>query len=587
MFSSSGIESGFLVLPFTPPELLGAKMILVYVTEALLGAFILIVAMVIYGIKEGPPAMFYLNGLLSAFALPLLPTALAYLVIVPLMNASKLFRNKNFILYVGGFLGMGFALAFNFYIQSVTSKFGNPQAAALFANPESMMARLGKAWLPTWLAWKAFDGAASPLGFLAALGNLGLGLGCAAGVAALLGKAYVRSLQAYSETSAAKKKPTAAGKGIFGPGMIVKRPLLRTLVAREIRLMNREPMYLLNGPFVMILMPALMAVIFAAQREALAEMSAAIAPLLQGPGGYLVPAAFGAFLGSSTSIACTAVSRDAKALPWIRSLPIAPVKYFAAKLLHAEVFAVIGSLIGCVAGVALFHTAALDAVIALLLAGIVSTALNMGGLCSTRPFPGYTGTTHRGDEAESQRGHRDPLDHGAGRRPRRREPLPGLAATTATRCSTGASSWRRSSPGSASTLASRPNATRRWRLDGGRQQAAAGAAVDCWRRRLRRRRPPPVLAVLNRAESDTPPSATLPATMAVAEAFLRLRERGSSRLDLDEDYFVDLAHRGAAEADKVHGLADEARVARVAGNSEDRAPPARRPGRRRRSIASA
>ncbi len=387
MFSTSGIESGFLVLPFTPPELLGAKMILVYISEALLGAFILIVAMVIYGIKEGPPVMFYVNGLLSAFALPLLPTALAYLVIVPLMNTSKLFRNKNFILYVGGFLGMGFALAFNFYIQSITSKFGDPQAAAMFANPDSMMARLGKAWLPTWLAWKAFDGAASPLGFLAALGNLGLGLACAAGVAALLGKAYVRSLQAYNETSAAKKKPAAAGQGIFGRGMLVKRPLLRTLVAREIRLMNREPMYLLNGPFVMILMPALMAVIFAAQRETLAEMSAAITPLLQGPGGYLVPAAFGAFLGSSTSIACTAVSRDAKALPWIRSLPIAPAKYFAAKLLHAEVFAVIGSLIGCGAGIALFRTAALDAAIALLLANIISAALDMGGLWLDTAFP--------------------------------------------------------------------------------------------------------------------------------------------------------------------------------------------------------
>jgi ABC-2 type transport system permease protein len=386
MFSTSGIESGFLVLPFTPPEMLGAKMILVYVTEALLGAFILIVAMVIYGIKEGPPVMFYLNGLLSAFALPLLPTALAYLVIVPLMNASKLFRNKNFILYVGGFLGMGFALAFNFYIQSITSKFGDPQAAAMFANPDSMMARLGKAWLPTWLAWKAFDGAASPLGFLAALGNLGLGLGCAAGVAALLGKPYVRSLQAYNETSAAKKKH-AAGRGAPGGGMLVRRPLLGSLVAREIRLMNREPMYLLNGPFVMILMPALMAVVFAAQREVLKEMSAAIAPLLQGPGGYLVPAAFGAFLGSSTSIACTAVSRDAKALPWIKSLPIAPAKYFTAKLIHAEVFAVIGSLIGCGAGIALFQTTALDAVIALLLANIIAAALNMGGLWLDTAFP--------------------------------------------------------------------------------------------------------------------------------------------------------------------------------------------------------
>ena len=43
--------------------------------------------------------------------------------------------------------------------------------------------------------------------------------------------------------------------------------------------------------------------------------------------------------------------------------------------------------LACGAGIALFHTAALDAVIALLLANIISTALNMGGLWLDTAFP--------------------------------------------------------------------------------------------------------------------------------------------------------------------------------------------------------
>lgn len=380
MFSQSGIESGFLVLPFSSRELLAAKMFLVYFAEALMGVFVMAIAIVIYGIKEAPPFMFYVNGLVTAFALPLLPTAISYLILVPLMNASRLFRSKNFIIYLGGFLGMGFALAFNFYIQSAMTKIGAPASLALYVDSGSLISRLGQAWIPSWLAWKALSEASNIAGILAVLGNLAIGLAGCAAVAALLGNGYVRSLRSFSESTFSKKRLSMDGKGRDGKRAFVRKSLMRSLVAREIRLMNREPMYLLNGPFVMILMPALLAVVYLAQRETLSEAMKSLGPMLAGPGAYLVPAAFGGFLGSSSSITCTAVSRDAKALPWIKSMPIKPTWYFAAKLLHAELFAVLGAFIGCGAGILLFGIGALDSLIALLLALLFSTALNMAGL---------------------------------------------------------------------------------------------------------------------------------------------------------------------------------------------------------------
>lgn len=376
MFSLAGIESSFLVLPFSARQLFAAKIALVYVSEVILGAFMLLVAIVIYGIKESPPFMFYINGLITAFALPLLPTAIAYVILVPLMNASKKFRNKNFILYVGGFLGMGFALLFNLYIQRSMANVASPAQLVFMTGPDSFISKFGQAWIPSWLAWISLRKADALIGFLAVLGNLALGGAAVAVVIFLFGNSYVRCIQDFSETSIRKRKLSRKEHD----SLFRSSPQLPSLVMREFRLMNREPMYLLNGPFVILLMPAILAIVFIAQKDALQEISSLLAPMLQGPAGYLVPAGFGAFLGSSTSIACTSVSRDAKTIAFIRSLPIPPGRYFLAKFIHAETFSLLGSLFGCISGLYLLKNGIGNTLLAFVLALLFSTAVNIYGL---------------------------------------------------------------------------------------------------------------------------------------------------------------------------------------------------------------
>ena len=384
MFSASA-DTNFLGLPIPPHEHLAGKMILVYVTDAALGLFVMAISLVVYGIKAAPPLLFYLDGIVDAFALPLVPIALSYLVLVPAVRSSKLFRNKNFILYLGGFLGLLIALAFNFYMQRTMSHLGSAEGLALLASPESLVSRLGRAWLPSWLAWKSLTGAGSIVGPLSSLAGLALGLGACGLVAFFLGSSYVKSLEAFGE-STAKRGNIIRGKDRNGR-IFARRKALFTLAARESRLMQREPMYFLNGPFVVVLMPVIMAIAYFAQRDTLRQALGSLAPLLGGPAGYLVPAAFGAFLGSSTSITCTSVSRDAKFIPWIRSLPVAPEAYFGAKLIHAEFFSVFGTVVGIGAGIILFGTRALDAAVAVILSLGFSTAMNMIGLWLDTAWP--------------------------------------------------------------------------------------------------------------------------------------------------------------------------------------------------------
>jgi len=146
-------------------------------------------------------------------------------------------------------------------------------------------------------------------------------------------------------------------------------------------------MYLLNGPFVVILMPLILGLVFIVQKEALGEVMASIGPLLAGPGAYLVPAAFGAFLGSSTSIACTALSRDARCVSWMRALPVPPFSYFLAKLIHAEIFSVLGVAVGSAIGVLGLGAGLADTLIGALLALLFATAFNMGGLWLDTAMP--------------------------------------------------------------------------------------------------------------------------------------------------------------------------------------------------------
>lgn len=376
MFSMSGIESGFMSMPFSAAEMLAAKMVSVYCSEAILSVFFMGVSMAVYAIYEHPPFMFYLNGLLSSIALPLVPVAVAYAILVPFMNASRYFRNKNFLLVTGGFLGIGASLAFNFYIQSVMMKVQNPANIALIASPSSFVSAFGKAWWPSWLAWKSLSASGSLAGFGAALANIALGLLACTLVALVFGKLYIRSLQTFNESTFSRKALTAVQKDRFFRG----RPVLASLLMREIRLMNREPMYMLNGPFIILLLPVILAVTFIAQRQNFGNLASELLPRLPSHAGYLIAAAFGAFLGSSTSIACTAVSRDAKALPWLRSMPVSAKLYFGAKLLHAELFSVFGALVGCGSGIFLLRLGAGDSIAAILLALLFSSTLNLAGL---------------------------------------------------------------------------------------------------------------------------------------------------------------------------------------------------------------
>lgn len=383
-WSMSPMESSFLAMPISPRALLGAKMAMIYAANAAFSTLMLAIAAAVYGIREQPSLLFYIGAALTALALPLVPIAVSYVLLIPFMASSKRLANKNFLLYAGGGLGLIASVGFSTYIQTAASRMGDAAwLAKNFAGPDSIISKIGAAWPPAWLAWKSLAESSNASGLGFALLNIAGGLAVAGGVAFLLGPSYAKSVVAFGEASLRRRKITAEFMGrTFRRG-----PALLALTMREVRLMNREPMYLLNGPFVPVLMPFILALSFVVQPERMPQLLADLRPIFESPAGFLIPAAFGMFLGSSTSIACTAVSRDAKALPWMRSLPVDPLTYLGAKFLHAEIFALLGAAIGAGSAGVLLGFSAGKVVLSFILGLLGASTVNLAGLWLDTAMP--------------------------------------------------------------------------------------------------------------------------------------------------------------------------------------------------------
>ncbi len=374
-YSLSTAENVLLSLPIRPRNLLGAKLMTVYLSDTALAFLLMITAFGIYAWGERPGAPFYLFGVLTIIALPLAPVALSYLILVPLMSTARFLRNKNLVTMIGALVGLAFALAFNLFIQSAAMRMTDLDwIRTNYAGPDAFLSQAGRIYLPALLAWMA--SLSGWTGFLYALANLALGLGAVAAVAVLLGPAYAASLSRFGEGNLRKLK---SARGFIARRIKRSSPTW-SLFLREFNLMNREPVYFLNGPFIILMMPVILAVGIAAQGNRLSDLLLVVGGLKDGPWLMLMAAGFGAFLGSATSITCTSVSRDAKALPYLKALPIPLENYVMAKFLHGFAFSLFGGIVGSL-GLGLFAGLSPLAALGAFFIGIsVSAFVDIAGL---------------------------------------------------------------------------------------------------------------------------------------------------------------------------------------------------------------
>lgn len=349
-YSIGSIEQMLRAMPIPSRIFFGAKFLAHCLPALLISLFFFAVTAAVYGRYEHPTVSFYIIALVGAILFPLPIIGLCYLIHISIMRSTKIFKQRRFVMMITGIIGIVLALGINYFIQSVNALRDIPDVAETIARYRHTIIILIRILLPIHF----FANSLAATSFSAAIGSflpfIAICVAVPAVIVGLLSGIYEKTLDGFDEQSL-KRLTTAETTTLIRRGF-TRHSMFTALLLREIHSMNREPAYLLNGPFTILLLPLLYGIMYLTGSLSLPpEMKA----FLHGSAGVLIAGVCGAFLGSATSVASTAISRDAKNLNLIKSLPLSIKCLMQAKLAHAMLIAGIGAVIG-VGGIGLLFS---------------------------------------------------------------------------------------------------------------------------------------------------------------------------------------------------------------------------------------
>jgi ABC-2 type transport system permease protein len=365
----------FLVsLPARPFEVIGAKFGVILVNEYLTAFLIVAPAFTVFGIMGSKPLSYWLLAGLVFLLLPVIPLALSGLLVMAMMRLVNASRKKDFFILAGSLVLMATVL---FLQLGLASNRSPNEMLKLFTAPSGLVRMVGDHFPPCiWASRLLATGVnASGLGYLA------LFVGTSIGVLLLLllaaEKLFYRSLIGLAEMATRRKTLSAAA---LSGRLAQRRNAWQAIFLREWQLMNRTPIFLLNGILSVILVPVML---FFMARSSTGSRSMAFLKIL-GSGNrtseILFAAAFFVACGCLNGTASSTFSREGRNF-WIsKVIPVAPGRQVAGKFLHSYLVAVLGTVSGSLAArlaMDLGWQSVLPAALLALVAGAFLTAVNM------------------------------------------------------------------------------------------------------------------------------------------------------------------------------------------------------------------
>ncbi|WP_304239633.1 hypothetical protein [Gracilinema caldarium] len=376
------MEAYLSTLPVRSSFLLTGKAAALAVPEFLFTLIIMGTAFIVYGMNEQAAWLFYINGVLILLLVTLLIVTISYCISIPLLAMGRIFRNRDVTMIVMGFIVMFGVLYLNTSINRILAFTEDPAKiiSMLQASNETFL-NLLDAFPPLQFIVKSLLDAANPVYVFLLFMILAAVLFLSFGVFTVLAPLYQRVIQGFSEQYI-KKMNRAQSVSFLRTNTGRQSPLM-ALFLREFRSMNREPVYFLNGPFIIILLPVILGISLyfsMGDQGSLGEITTLARSNFTPVQQVLVSIVTGAFLGSATSITCTSLSRDAKHIGYIKTLPVSSSLYLGAKLIHGMLFGLIGCLVAAAVSIVLFQVDEPLVVLVLAASFVLTLLFNVLGL---------------------------------------------------------------------------------------------------------------------------------------------------------------------------------------------------------------
>ncbi|MBO7663619.1 MAG: hypothetical protein J6U01_09635 [Clostridia bacterium] len=349
-------------MPVRAHVVLAAKMTQILLTELAINALILLPACILFGVRTGQDALFYVRMVIVWLFAPMIPVSIGAVLATLLVRASALLRHREAIMTVGG---LGLMVAY-FY---VSMSFGS-----LTGDTGSGGDMLSKLITSNSARIQGFTSLFPPAGWgtrgmLGDWGQLLLFAAANLGVLALL--VFVLGFRYRALSLIQAEAPTASGKkGIQKNAFVRSGSGLTALMMREIRQILRVPAYATNI-LPVCLMPALMVImigVFIGRN--MGDNGESIQVLLEHFPMPLTIAAIAGFVGFMADLnpaLSTAVTREGKGHDLMLSLPVPVRTHMLSKLLVGYGLTLIGILATGIALAVLFTPITLEALLACVL----------------------------------------------------------------------------------------------------------------------------------------------------------------------------------------------------------------------------
>jgi len=330
-----------LALPLTPEAIVLSKFSLSMVYE-FLTIFVISTPIIIGYISiMNPNVLFYLMLVVVLLTIAIVPLAFAGLIIMVIMAFVPFFKNRDFFNYASGFLALTFAIGLN-YLMGGTATLDQNSLIQLLNNGNNSLLGIMKIAFPNVpFAISALVNS-NILDFVIYLVITALVLVGFVFVSKLV---YFKGVIGVNETSASRKNLNlkAYNKITSSKGVIF------SYFVKEMKLMIRTPVYLLNNISTVILIPAILLVTLVSGVGADDEVVMLISSIDWSSGSILLIITFAGFvvgimMSTMNLITVTSLSREGTNIYYMKLIPMSYVKQIQAKILSGVVVSMVGIL---------------------------------------------------------------------------------------------------------------------------------------------------------------------------------------------------------------------------------------------------
>ena len=362
LYFSKDIEY-ILPLPLKPYQILAAKFNALLVTEYFTELVFGLAPLIVYGILTSAGIMFYVYGILVMLIFPIIPAIIATFIIIIIMSFAKFSKNRDLFQIVTTILAIVIALGAQFAIND-TIQYTEEEMEQMIYNVNNIVLVTTK-YFPT--VKPALDAmtnsnaieATTSLVMLAGITGIVYAVFVTAG-----NKLYLSGAIGNTENSIKVKNKNIAKDGFK------QNKVYKTYFLKEVRLLFRNPIYLMQCVAPVILIPIMYLIIFMKGTGSGEPEMQMITTMLTNPNMYSVTFAFIItgiiqFMTMFAFATITAVSRDGKDAIFMKYVPISLYKQFIYKLIMGiilnivEIIMVLGVLLYFYNDISLVYVAVL------------------------------------------------------------------------------------------------------------------------------------------------------------------------------------------------------------------------------------